>query len=939
VREREAASREQVLAFGPFQLLRTQKVLLEDGAPVRLGSRALDLLIALVERAGEVVSKNELISYAWPNTYVEDNNLRVHVAALRKLLGDGQKGLRYIVNVPGRGYSFIASMSRADATYPTLEVDTKPGPSLPALLTRVVGRSSAVAAAAAQMSTHRLVTIVGPGGIGKSTVGLAVANQLGDRYAQRILFVDLAAIEDPALVPATVATVVGISALTADPIGSLTAHLKDARMLLVLDNCEHVIACVAELVDRIMRSAPGVDFIATSREPMLVEGEYVLRLSPLDSPTPNSNLTAKSAIEFSAVQLFVERAMSRVDSFELTDQNAPLIAKICRWLDGLPLAIELTAALVATFGIEALAARLDQQLLLLATGRRTARTRHQSLRATLDWSYQTLAPHEQTMLRKLSVFRGSFSIESAAAVITDAASIDTTNTLEGIIALVGKSLLSTEVSDQSVRYRLLQVTRAYAAEKLLERGEGATANRRHAAHHRDLLEVGISEWNTLSRAAWIALYGPLIDEVRAALEWAFLPGGDIEIGTSLTVASIPYGFQMSLIDEYKTRANLALKALAEISPARLEWELSLCVALAALNQHSGEPVDVVRASLGRALEVAAKMGANPAVLPAMVHQPQFALEFGEDESALRGVKDLQDIATQTDDPIAKLIADRVGAQVHHFVGDQSRARTLAERVLRYPINSVPLSYGQTPVDKRVSMRIILARILWIDGKADQARQVIAEGIEWSQSDGPSAICQALGFAGCPIALWSGDVQLARRLIDDLLESARRFTYARWYRVGLCFNMALSDLIGGSEPSRSMHSEENVAPMGIIECDTMATMSDRWIDSAIISRAERALPGWCGGELNRIVGVTLLTRGTSAERNLAEIKFQRALQISRDKGLLAWELRAATNLAELWRDRDERVEALNLLLPIYERFTEGLQTRDLLAAKTVLDQLL
>jgi predicted ATPase len=558
------------------------------------------------------------------------------------------------------------------------------------------------------------------------------------------------------------------------------------------------------------------------------------------------------------------------------------------------------------------------------------------LRATLDWSYQTLTPQEQSMLRQLSVFRGAFSIESAAAVITRE-SVVAANILEGIIALVGKSLLSTEVNDQSVRYRLLQVTRAYAAEKLLESGELAAVSRRHAEHHRDLLEAGLSEWDKLSRPSWVARYGPLIDEVRAALEWAFLPGGDIEIGTSLTVASIPYGFQMSLIDEYKNRANLALNALAEISPARLEWELRLSVSLAALYQQTGEPVEVVRESLGRALAVAAKLGRSRAAISAVLHQPQFALEFGEDQSALDGIAELEAIATQTDDPIAKLISDRVSAQVHHFVGDQSRARTLAERVLRHPVTSIPLSYGQTPVDKRVSMRIILARILWLDGKADQARQVIAEGVEWSQSDGPSAICQALGFAACPIALWSGELQLARTLIDDLLESARRFTYARWYRVGLCFNIALANLPGGARHARAIDLEENVAPIGIIECDTMATMCDRWIDSGIISRAEHALPGWCGGELNRIVGVTLLNRGTSAEKHLAEAKFKRALQISRDRGLLAWELRAATNLAEVWRDKGQRADASNLLLPIYERFTEGFQTRDLLAAKAVLDQ--
>lgn len=270
---RDTAASEQALAFGPFQLFRSQKMLLESGRPMRLGSRAFEILVALVERAGEVVGKNELTACAWPNMFVEESNLRVHVAAIRRILGDGQGQARYIINVSGRGYSFIAPVTRIDGPQPAVQSANKARRALPAPLTRAIGRDEAVSAVVGQVSRRRLVTIVGPGGVGKSTVALAAAEQLAEPYAQRVCFADLAAVEDAALVPAALATVIGISALVRDPIGSLIANLRDARMLIVLDNCEHVIAVAAELVERVLHSAPDVTVLATSREPLLAEGE------------------------------------------------------------------------------------------------------------------------------------------------------------------------------------------------------------------------------------------------------------------------------------------------------------------------------------------------------------------------------------------------------------------------------------------------------------------------------------------------------------------------------------------------------------------------------------------------------------------------------------------------------------------------------------------
>jgi len=306
-----------MLAFGPFRFFPDRGLLLEGDAPVRVGSRALDILTALVERAGEVVSKEELVEYAWPNTIVVEANLRVHVAGLRKLLGDGQTSARYIASVIGRGYRFVAPVAISEAPRPvSLPSATGQSTGLPAQLRRMVGRSDVVAGLSTRLPRQRFVTIVGPGGIGKTTVAVAVAEGLATSYRDGARFVDLAPVANPALVPSALASALGLAILSADSIPNLVAFLRDKHILIVLDNCEHVIEAAASLAEGIVRAAPCVSILATSREPMAAEGEAVQRLAPLEIPPRSRKLTTADALTFPAVQLFVERATSILDGFK-----------------------------------------------------------------------------------------------------------------------------------------------------------------------------------------------------------------------------------------------------------------------------------------------------------------------------------------------------------------------------------------------------------------------------------------------------------------------------------------------------------------------------------------------------------------------------------------------------------------------------------------------
>src|SRR3984893_1982512 len=536
------------LQFGPFELSSKERVLRREGEVLPLGSRALDILIYLAGRPGEVIAKQELIDHVWSDVTVEEGSLRVHVAAIRKALGDGQFGNRYIANIKGRGYSFVGIVV-------PLAGSTEGGSDRPRqqgrLLARplmMIGRETVIGEVKDKLRDGRFVTLLGPGGIGKTTIASAVGHAAAEEFGGQVYFVDLEDLTDPRHVAGAVATSLGVALKSKDPGLELVDLVRSRKLLIILDSCEHVIEAVASLAEQLYRQTEEIHVLTTSRELLKVEGEHCCRIPPLDSPPDGSARTANAVLRYPAAQLFVQRVAARAGSFVLTNEEAPFIAEMCRKLDGIPLAIELAAGQVAALGIKNTVARLVSRPELLKLSHRTAVPRHRTLKATLDWSYDLLSDAERIVFRRIAPFVGHFTLEGARHVAGELG-VGTGEVCDAIAGLVEKSLITTRIDETHAQYRLLDTTRAYALEKLEEHGEFDPISLRHAEYVIQQLES--RKEMAQPSAERVAAYSWQLSNVRSALEWSFRSHGNDKIATRLVAASTRLFMEMALLIEWQ----------------------------------------------------------------------------------------------------------------------------------------------------------------------------------------------------------------------------------------------------------------------------------------------------------------------------------------------------------------------------------------------------
>jgi len=519
--------------FGSVEIRPSERQVFVEGRPAALGSRAFDVLLALVERRDRVVTKNELLDLAWPGLVVEENNLQAQVSSLRRVLGP-----QAIATIPGRGYRFTIAGNQGPKA-PAAQIDAEPAARpaaerrLPRLAAPLVGRHDELAALRQVLDQHRLVTVSGAAGIGKTALALAAAAERQSTLRDGAAWIELGPIAEPMLVTAAIAQALNVQApVGGDAQGALIAALRTREVLLVIDNAEHVLDAVARCLDAILEEAPGVSVLATSRSALKLKHERTFRLGPLG--VPEADLPADEARTYGAVALLEARAQAHDPRFAITDENVALAIGICRNLDGLALAIELAAARLPLLGMKGLAERIGERFRLLTAGTRNAPTRQQTLLAALDWSYELLSAAEQKVFRRLGVFAGGFPLALATAVGQDQ-STDEWAAIDALGALVDRSLVEVE-STAAPRYRLLESTRAYALLKLGEDpAELAATQRAHAQAMLAFFEGAEGQSWTIQEDEWLATYGPELDNLRAALDWSV--EHDPPLGTALLARS------------------------------------------------------------------------------------------------------------------------------------------------------------------------------------------------------------------------------------------------------------------------------------------------------------------------------------------------------------------------------------------------------------------
>jgi predicted ATPase/DNA-binding winged helix-turn-helix (wHTH) protein len=935
----------RVFSFGPFRLVPRQHVLLDGGKAQRLGSRALAILTALVERPGEVVSKSDLMSVAWPDTHVEDDNLKVHVSALRRALGDGSGGTRYIVSVSGRGYAFVApvTVDRVDEA-PTEGSDNH---NLPPQLTRLVGRAEPVTHLSQECRDHRLVTIVGAGGIGKTSVALAVAEASIAAFEHGVWWADFAPTRDAALLPNVLANVLGVRLVGDDPIPELVRTLRDRQMLIVLDNCEHVVDAVAHLALEIMRAAPRVRFLATSREPLRVENEHLYRLAPLEFPSLDDASGRPDLRTFPAIQLLIERATAASADLEIKDADLPVLAEICRGLDGIPLAIEFVAPYVGVLGVRGTASRLGDRLNLLPSRRNVVLDRHQTLRATHDWSYALLDEAERTVLRRLSVFADRFALD-AASQVASGDGLTASDVVDGAASLVMKSLVSVDVSGAQAHYRLLDTTRAYAFEKLRDQGEFETFIRRYAAYYAGLLFEGWSDKQRLFESGGYASLRDHLDNIRAALQWCFSPAGDLALGVRLAAGAGVYFVELGLTLEARTWSELGLGAI-EDALRGTAYECMLQYAFAhALVLSSGNADESQRAIL-RTLELAVAAGDKDLELRALGGCHIFLCRTGHFNAAMPIALRARDVADETADPEAIATAYGMLSESFYYAGDRTSAHAACETALQKAPPDRKLNTIRFGFDQRIRALTVLAASLWHDGKPGLAATASRETLDFSlRSQDPILIVIAC-YWGATIALLSGDWRTAEDMIPLMEATGRKYLIEPFPALAAAFEaeMAFRRQGGPMSPARLETTFEAVRSsrynpsyhaICVVEALTQAGRYSeaRTLVDDLVAEMEQGGQALFIPEYHRLRG-DILAAEPGADTTEAMGAYQAAIDLAREQSSLAWELRAAIGLARLQR-RDDPVRAASLLAPLCARYADGFETVDLAAAKTLLRQL-
>ncbi|SEM18156.1 Predicted ATPase [Bosea lupini] len=932
--------------FGPFILTANERLLTRHGVPIELGARALDLLIVLTSKPNQVLGKRELLARVWPDVTVEEGSLRFHMAGLRKALGDGQDGARYITTLAGQGYCFVAPVhdEGAKVASPLLTTGAQHA-NLPVRLSRMIGRDRDVETIAAELTQSRFVTILGPGGVGKTTVAVAVAHVLKEAFGGATVFVDLAMLTDANLVATALSSMLGQPVQSQDATSALVSFLGPQRILLVLDTCEHLLDTVASLAAAILDGAPGVHILATSREAIRIEDERVYRMDALACPPDDSELTAETLQHYPATRLFIERATASGAKLDLDDESASLVAAICRKLDGLALAIELAARRIESHGLQQTASLLNESLTRLWLGSRTAPPRHKTLQATLDWSYGLLSEVERSVLCRLAVFVGNFTLDAALDVATSA-EIDRASVFNAIDSLVAKSVLAVRPTGAMTRYRLLDTTRAYALDIPLDRAEKAAISRRHAGYYRRWLQQTEEEWRSLTTGAERQPYFAGLNNARLALEWCFGEDGDVPGGIALAAAATPVFLAMSLLPECQRWSQRAIQALDATSGGGLE-EMQLQAHLGLSLMYTSGHGEAPRAALERAVWIAAANGDR--LSEARLLGPLFFYHFrcGDIRMCMQHARRSVDIAETLGEPGASALSFTLMGICLTVTGEVGAGLEKLDRAIAdapATVDGWSIHFG---FDAYRWNRLAHIMALSLGGRTKAMREAVDGAFRDAiAKDHPMSLATTINSTAALLLV--GAVEAAESHLNWFVSRAELNSLQPYLDLGRAFRAELA--IGRGDLNYGV--TELTTQLGRLDAARFRLFTVR-LRCAL---ARGLLQSCRAGEALAVIDETLRQIETSGQRSFlpeamrikgnillseqqdfaeGERCLNAALELSRSQGSGVWELRAATDLAGHWATQHRLGDARHLLRPVVLSFADEEEMPDLKAARELL----